>query len=299
MNIPSTNTRWQTLFLSSWNSLGTPWQGTAVLVAAGVVQVLKIGVMVFKVVIPLPSIGADFRDKDPFIPNSNHHPPSNATSAMVLTLTRNTKVLPCDWSQTIMANGLTDHLVTQLFVSPSTSALSAVNKAPTATTATPVLCVVISHMALQNVLFETIFLIITKLKANAWELTLMNAGILNKFNDIPVGLRQGFFCGLENYSLSCTSVPPNHYISQEDEDFIVSKYPEEITLSRILHSYNPNILFSLIGHFRTAPLAVITRNGKCRAIVNHSFPIIKIALISITINKIYEKKLLLTPHILP
>ena len=96
---------------SSWNSSGTPWQGTAVLVAAGAVQVLEVGVMVFKVAVPLPPIGADFRVKDPFIPNSKHHPPSNATSATVLTLTRITKVLPCDWSQTIMANGLTDHLV--------------------------------------------------------------------------------------------------------------------------------------------------------------------------------------------
>ena len=148
----------------------------------------------------------------------------------------------------------------------------AVNEAPTATTATPVLCAAISHMALQNVLSETIFPIITKLKADAWELALMNAGILNEFNDIPVGLRQGFFCGLEDYSLSCTSVPPNHYTSQEDEDFIVSKYAEEITLGRILHSYDPNILFSLIGHFCTTPLAVITHNGKRCVIVNHSFP---------------------------
>jgi hypothetical protein len=101
---------------------------------------------------------------------------------------------------------------------------------------------------------------------------LANVGILNKFNDISVGLWEGFYCGLENYSLSCMSIPPNHFTSKEDEAFIVSKYAEEITLGRILHGYDPHELFSLIGHFHTAPLAVITRNGKCHVIVNHSFP---------------------------
>ena len=131
-------------------------------------------------------------------------------------------------------------------------------------------------MVAQNVPGDDhIFPIVTKLKADAWELALMDAGILNEFNDIPVGLRQGFFCGLENYSLACTSVPPNHYTSQEDEDFIITKYDEEIILGRISHGYDPDTLFSLIGHFCTAPLAVITRNGKRRVIVNHSFPLNK------------------------
>ena len=58
----------------------------------------------------------------------------------------------------------------------------------------------------------------------------------------------------------------------EDKDFIVTKYEEEIALGRLLHGYDPDTLFSLIGHFRTAPLTVITRNGKRRVIVNHSFP---------------------------
>jgi hypothetical protein len=60
-----------------------------------------------------------------------------------------------------------------------------------------------------------------------------NAGILNEFNNILAGLRDGFLCGLENYSLACTAIPPNHYISQEDKNFIVTKYAEEIALCRI------------------------------------------------------------------
>jgi hypothetical protein len=102
---------------------------------------------------------------------------------------------------------------------------------------------------------------------------LKDAGIWDEFNDIPEGLRKGFHCGLEEFSLSCTLTPPNHYTSQEDEEFVVSKYAEEIKLGRISQGYDPNTLFSLIGHFRTAPLAVITQDsGKRRVIVNHSYP---------------------------
>jgi hypothetical protein len=88
-----------------------------------------------------------------------------------------------------------------------------------------------------------------------------------------VGLQQGFLCGLEDFSLSCTSIPQNHYTSQEDEEFVVMKYAEEIELGRLSHGYDPDELFSLIGHFRTAPLAVIDQGGgKRRIIVNHSYP---------------------------
>jgi hypothetical protein len=125
----------------------------------------------------------------------------------------------------------------------------------------------------QDAQLSNIFPIITKLKADAWEIALKDAGILDEYNDIPVGLRQGFLCGLEDFSLSCTSIPRNHYISQEDEDFVTAKYAEEIALGRMSHGYDPDKLFSLIGHFRTAPLAVIDQGGtKRRVIVNHSYP---------------------------
>ena len=65
-----------------------------------------------------------------------------------------------------------------------------------------------------NVEPNPIFPIVTKLKADAWELALEDAGILGEFSDIPVGLRQGFQCGLEHFSLTSTFIPPNHYTSQ-------------------------------------------------------------------------------------
>lgn len=141
--------------------------------------------------------------------------------------------------------------------------------------ATPVPCVVTSPMVPHDATSDSksIFPIVTKLWADAWELALMNAGILDKFRNIPLGLRQGFLCGLEHYTLLFTSIPPNHYSSQADEDFIVTKYAEEMLLGRISHGYDPDTLFSLIGHFCTVPLAVIIHGGnKHHVIVNHSFP---------------------------
>jgi hypothetical protein len=144
---------------------------------------------------------------------------------------------------------------------------------PHVPTATPVPSVETSPMARPDTASNQIFPIVTKLKAKAWELALEDAGILNEFNDIPVGLREGFLCGLEHFSLASTFIPENHYTSQNDEDFIISKYAKEISLGRLSHGYEPETLFSLIGHFRTAPLAVIVHGGdKRRVIVNHSFP---------------------------
>jgi hypothetical protein len=102
---------------------------------------------------------------------------------------------------------------------------------------------------------------------------LKDAGIFEQFNDIPEGLRQGFLCGLEHFSLASTFTPDNHYTSEHDENFIISKYAEEIKLGHVSEGYDPAHLFSLIGHYRTAPLAVIEQSpGKFRVIVNHSYP---------------------------
>jgi hypothetical protein len=120
---------------------------------------------------------------------------------------------------------------------------------------------------------NSIFPIVTRLKPNAWEHALKDAGILELFCDVPEGLRKGFHCGLERFSLASTFIPDNHYTSPADEEFIISKYAEEIKLGRVSHGYKPEHLFSLIGHFRTAPLAVIEQSpGKSHVIVNHSYP---------------------------
>ena len=116
-------------------------------------------------------------------------------------------VLPRASSPTIKANGLTEHSAIRLSVYPSTSVLPAVNEVPSVITATPALCASICHTDAQDAPLDTIYPIVTKLKADAWELALEDAGILSEFIDIPVGLREGFLCGLEHFSLASTFIP--------------------------------------------------------------------------------------------
>jgi hypothetical protein len=159
-----------------------------------------------------------FKGRDSFI-SSNHtitssqRPPSNVSSVEDLTSIRNTNALLHNSSPTNMVNGSTNCSETGLSVFPLTPTLPAASTEPSATIAIPALCVAAYPMVLPNVHPKDIP-IITKLKADAWELTLTNAGIINKFIDIPVGLQEGFYCSLKNYSLSCTAIPPNHYTSQ-------------------------------------------------------------------------------------
>ena len=196
-----------------------------------------------------------------------------AFSATALTPTRNTRDPQHDWSPTNKGNGSTNRTEAKSYVSLSTLDLPDAGEATAAPTTIPAPYAVTSPMVLQSAVHNSVFPIVTKLKPDAWERALADAGILSEFSDIPAGLREGFFCGLERFSLACTFIPPNHYTSQEDEDFIISKYDEEISLGRISPGYEPDFLFSLIGHFRTAPLAVINHGGdKRRVIVNHSFP---------------------------
>lgn len=204
---------------------------------------------------------------------NNLRPASSVTSVASRTPTETIRVMPNDLLSTIKGNGSTKHLATGLSASLSMSASMAADDRPPAPTIIPVHCAAISHMGLQTALTEDVFPIVTKLKADAWEIALRDAGLLDEFIDIPLGLRDGFLCGLENFSLACTFIPPNHFTSAEDEDFVAMKYAEEIELGRISRGYDPDFLFSLIGHFRTAPLAVIDQGGgKRRVIVNHSYP---------------------------
>jgi hypothetical protein len=242
--------------------------------ATGGVQVVEGEVVARLLEAPSTPAGRDFKPNlfNLFSPN-NPLPVFDATFVTEATPIKNTKDRQRGWSPMSRANGSISHLETKLCVSHSTSLPQAVSEAQPACTATPAPSAAIPPMVLPDVAPDPIFPIITKLKAGAWELALTDAGILDEFSDIPVGLRQGFLCGLEHFSLACTFIPPNHYTTQEDEDFIILKYAEEISLGRISHGYDPDSLSSLIGHFRTAPLAVITHGGdKRRVIVNHSFP---------------------------
>ena len=204
---------------------------------------------------------------------TSHLPPSDAIYAVNPIPIRNTKERHVAWLSTNTANGSIRPLAIESSALDSTSIPTAAIAEPRVHTPIIAPFAAISTTAALNVTPNEIYPIITKLKPDAWEIALKDAGILEKYADILVGLREGFHCGLENFSLSCTFTPPNHYTSKEDEEFIIMKYAEEIELGRISHGYNPDTLFSLIGHYRTAPLAVIEQApGKRCVIVNHSYP---------------------------
>jgi hypothetical protein len=171
-----------------------------------------------------------------------------------------------------METGLIKHLEIELSASCTTSIPRVVDEAAPVTSLTPAHSVETRLTDVADANLNNIFHIITRFKPDTWEHALKNADTLEMFNDIPEGLRKGFLCGLENFSLASTFSPDNHYTCSEDEEFIISKYAEEIRLSHISPGYKPDHLFSLIGHFRRAPLAVIEQSpGKSHVIVNHSF----------------------------
>ena len=193
----------------------------------------------------------DFFNQTGEVIMDNHQVPpltetSNATSVAVRTLTGNIKERPRDSLPTIRVNGLINQSETESYASPITLTPAVANVPVPVDTATPVPSAVISHMVQQNVPNNIIFPIVTKLKPDAWELALRHAGILNEFNDVPKGLKYGFLCGLENFSLARSFIPENHYTSKEDEDFIVTKYNDEIALNRISHGYEPQVFFLLL-----------------------------------------------------
>jgi hypothetical protein len=180
-------------------------------------------------------------------------------------------------------------------VSLSTSIQRVADIAP-APTDIPALSAVTQHTGAANVVLDDIYPIVTRLKPDAWEAALKDAGVFEQFSDIPEGLRKGFLCGLERFSLASTFIPDNHYTSEHDESFIISKYAEEIELGRVSKGYDPAHLFSLIGHYRTAPLAVIEQSpGKFRVIVNHSYPQNKISIDLNTLPLNPPNKIILDP----
>lgn len=113
----------------------------------------------------------------------------------------------------------------------------------------------------------------TRLKPDAWESALKAAGGFDEYAEVPEGLRNGFKIGIEHFKLTQTYIPDNHHISERHMAHVREKRDTEIVLGRLSRGYEPDELQSLIGNFRTAPIAVTEpRPGKLRTIINHSFP---------------------------
>ncbi len=92
-----------------------------------------------------------------------------------------------------------------------------------------------------------LFPIATPFHHEIWTFYLTKAGVIDEFEDIPRGIKEGFLMGLENYKLDRTFIPRNHYTLPAHHDFLVKKYTDEIRLGRLSTGYDPIILESLIG----------------------------------------------------
>ncbi|KAL0058364.1 hypothetical protein AAF712_014968 [Marasmius tenuissimus] len=64
------------------------------------------------------------------------------------------------------------------------------------------------------------FPIVTSFKHEAWSELLGSLGLLLEFVDIPKGIQEGFLIGLENYHLNCTFIPPNHFHTDFEAEYM-------------------------------------------------------------------------------
>ncbi len=117
------------------------------------------------------------------------------------------------------------------------------------------------------------FPIRTRLIHEAWSRLLEEAGVLEEFAEVTKGLCDGVLIGVEGFALSSTFIPPNHFKTEAETQIVTSKFADEIALGRISPGFQPDVLESLIGPFRTTPMAVVEqKKGKFRIVINHSFP---------------------------
>ncbi|KAE9383758.1 hypothetical protein BT96DRAFT_843396 [Gymnopus androsaceus JB14] len=93
------------------------------------------------------------------------------------------------------------------------------------------------------------FPITTRLIPEQWTIALRNAGILEKYAHIPIGLSEGFLIGVENYTLSSTSTPPNHHIGETELGVARAKFADEIALGRLSPGFHPDDLQAKLGNF--------------------------------------------------
>jgi len=115
--------------------------------------------------------------------------------------------------------------------------------------------------------------IITPFIAEAWENQLQQAGLLDKFADVPYGIRHGFDSGI--HSLPDVIYTPNNHSSAIQHPLEITTYiKNELSCGRYSGPFSPDRLEALIGPFRTSPLGVVPKStpGEFRLIQDFSYP---------------------------
>jgi hypothetical protein len=114
--------------------------------------------------------------------------------------------------------------------------------------------------------------IVTPLVTSTWYSILKELDMLQQFQDIPIGLTQGFRLGASR-CLTYTFTPPNHSSALNQPDIVDAHISSELSLGRYSGPFERSTLLSLIGHFCSAPLGVVSKStpGECRIIQDFSY----------------------------
>lgn len=113
----------------------------------------------------------------------------------------------------------------------------------------------------------------TPLKHEAWFALLVRSGLLSKYPNVHIGLREGFITSLP--SIVDTFIPPNAQSLYDHHSEFSCILQREFAAQRYIGPFSQRELFSYIGHFQTSPLSLISKPHKLNAfrlIQDFSFP---------------------------
>jgi hypothetical protein len=121
---------------------------------------------------------------------------------------------------------------------------------------------------------SSLLIINTPFIPHEWELLLNNVNPLNKFSDVPIGIRLGFDMGVSSPPLQ-TYTPPNHTSALSYPNHVLSHIHKELSLRRYSGPFSRSRLEFLIGPFRTSPLGTVPKSDSTtdrRIVQDLSFP---------------------------
>jgi hypothetical protein len=159
-------------------------------------------------------------------------------------------------------------LATSKFASATMASTAATRLSADSSTAA--LCVGLETILSSPTLRTELFPVVTPLHWQAWEDHLNEAGLLEEFADVPVGIRDGFRLGYNECLISCY-MPPNHASAINNPIPVRAYIEKEISAGRYSTGYDPKVLGSKFN-FRTSPLGLVDKDGKFRVISDFSFP---------------------------
>lgn len=130
-------------------------------------------------------------------------------------------------------------------------------------------------MELTSALERRSIQVLTPYKPDAWESALHDTSLLERFSNIPLGLRFGFRIDFPN--ITRIQAPPNAPSINNYHKQFCEIIQNEITKGRYIGPYPLEIIHCVVGPYQSSPLSIIPkpgRPGKFRLVQNFSFPLL-------------------------